>query len=402
MVNVLLIALYAVRLRDPLTIALLAWILVITYITYGRWSYLFILLWHYVPMFSSLRVWSRMNIILVPMLAWLLAAAYVHLESLLEPAQASSKRGIANLQPVAVLSAIFAVLLALQFVASSYWQDAYWKTDDAGGTEQNGVLTALGIYLRGVMNETRATLPQLFIVSAVIVFAALGGLLVLGPKLRVTASRGHAGVLAGLLTLASLGLWFGEPWTYLRRALNETNVTRSELVAYAERSFIVFGVISFGSPRDPVRAGAQIRTGSRVRAGALAGLVALAAVDLWAVGPWTWAFTVWSATPRRPFLIAQQNVNSFGVPRSEAPGLLLGGPFSVGVMANWYFERYNEFLRQGQSEPDLLKQLLGVVDGRKLWFSETIEHASLQAFLDDARRFVSVERVESILAMNSP
>ena len=50
-------------------------------------------------------------------------------------------------------------------------------------------------------------------------------------------------------------------------------------------------------------------------------------------------------------------------------------------------------LRKGKQEPEALKQLLGVVDGRKVWFSERIDHVSVQAFLDDARRFSGVERV---------
>lgn len=40
------------------------WICIITYISYGRYSYLFKLLWKFMPGFSSLRVWGRLNIIL--------------------------------------------------------------------------------------------------------------------------------------------------------------------------------------------------------------------------------------------------------------------------------------------------------------------------------------------------
>ncbi len=53
----------------------LAWIAVIVYITHGKHSYLFKLLWEYLPGFSALRVWGRMNIILLPLIALLLARA---------------------------------------------------------------------------------------------------------------------------------------------------------------------------------------------------------------------------------------------------------------------------------------------------------------------------------------
>src|SRR5262249_12978124 len=52
------------------------WYGAITYITWGRDSWLFAFLWRYLPMFASLRVWGRFNIVLVPIIAWLVAVAY--------------------------------------------------------------------------------------------------------------------------------------------------------------------------------------------------------------------------------------------------------------------------------------------------------------------------------------
>jgi Bacterial membrane protein YfhO len=51
------------------------WFIVISYITYGEQSYLFKFLWHYFPGFSALRIWGRMNIIFVPVYAFLFAVA---------------------------------------------------------------------------------------------------------------------------------------------------------------------------------------------------------------------------------------------------------------------------------------------------------------------------------------
>jgi hypothetical protein len=67
--------------REVAFIATIAiWIGLLTYITMGRHSVLFQFLWNYWPGFSSLRVWPRMNILLIPLLALTLARAYSFLE----------------------------------------------------------------------------------------------------------------------------------------------------------------------------------------------------------------------------------------------------------------------------------------------------------------------------------
>lgn len=59
-----------------LLIVITVWFIIISYITYGEKSYLFKFLWMYFPGFSALRIWGRMNIILLPVFAYLLAAAF--------------------------------------------------------------------------------------------------------------------------------------------------------------------------------------------------------------------------------------------------------------------------------------------------------------------------------------
>ena len=68
------------------------WISTISYISYGRYSHLFILLWKFMPGFSSLRVWGRLNIILVPIFAWLLSMAYMSFESMISDKDVSDIR----------------------------------------------------------------------------------------------------------------------------------------------------------------------------------------------------------------------------------------------------------------------------------------------------------------------
>ncbi len=95
---------------------LLAWIATITYISYGRSSYLFTLLWKYMPGFSSLRVWGRLNIILVPIIAWLLSIAFSHFAGMLRNSAGGGLRRVAS--KLVFLAAVYAVVLGATFPAS--------------------------------------------------------------------------------------------------------------------------------------------------------------------------------------------------------------------------------------------------------------------------------------------
>jgi Bacterial membrane protein YfhO len=63
------------KIQSFILLTVLIWYIVISYITYGKSSYLFIFLWNYLPQFSGLRVWGRLNIIFLPVMAYLLACA---------------------------------------------------------------------------------------------------------------------------------------------------------------------------------------------------------------------------------------------------------------------------------------------------------------------------------------
>lgn len=64
------------------TCILISWIAVCSYISYGKESHLFTFLWHWMPGFSSLRVWGRFSVVLIPLWAWLLTLAYEAFEKL--------------------------------------------------------------------------------------------------------------------------------------------------------------------------------------------------------------------------------------------------------------------------------------------------------------------------------
>jgi hypothetical protein len=107
---------------------LVTWFALISSITYGKDSYLFSLLWQHMPGFSSLRVWGRLNIILLPILAMLLIRAYQFFESLL------SGYGLGGPLQRRTLILLIIVLtgIALTVIATQVWLyqqrkfDNYW------------------------------------------------------------------------------------------------------------------------------------------------------------------------------------------------------------------------------------------------------------------------------------
>ncbi|MDR3575293.1 MAG: hypothetical protein P4L50_15645 [Anaerolineaceae bacterium] len=104
----------------------IAWIALISYITYQQNSALFIFLWNYLPGFSSLRGWGRMNIILVPILALLVAIAYVNFENWLTAKNHSrSEKG-------RMIATLIVCYLAIVIVQAHFWlsnfNNSYWGT----------------------------------------------------------------------------------------------------------------------------------------------------------------------------------------------------------------------------------------------------------------------------------
>lgn len=85
--NLILIVLTVINqklIKQKTNLFLIGWTVIISYITYGKNSYLFDLLWKYLPGFGGLRVWGRLNIILVPILALLLAKAAASLKTMIK------------------------------------------------------------------------------------------------------------------------------------------------------------------------------------------------------------------------------------------------------------------------------------------------------------------------------
>jgi hypothetical protein len=302
--------------QDPwVKIFFLAWISTITYITYGSNSYLFTFLWKYMPFFSRLRAWSRMNIILVPIIAWLLAISYSHFEKLIcQNNEFPNKR-----RAIYVLLGVYVAILIIQyyfFINKLYHK--YW-TD----------------YFQDVASNDLSFL----------IFGAYALLIILV-----------------LLNLASK--------------------------------------INFQSPRLLWRV--------------LAFFILFSALDMRGVGTSMWMYTSPLAIPQRYKLnVEQLNIESFAVPRIERGTLSLTSAFSVGNKKTknldwWYFNRYVQFLENTENQLNYRRKMLGIVDGKKLYFSKSTDYPTIKAFLDDASQFNNFEQVISytgdklVLEVNVP
>jgi hypothetical protein len=272
------------------------WICIITYISYGRYSYLFKLFWEFLPGFSSLRVWGRLNIILVPILAWLLSIAYAWFESVLSSREVRPpKKRLQLFTPIIILITAYTVILVTQIYL-----------------HHNNIFDTIWIQYFQHVSAQRLY----FIVYGAAAFIAILSIVVINKRFSLKSNKALTTVLAILVLVATIE-------------------TRH-------------------------------------------------------VGALMW-------TPQRPGItqknrihpdVAKLNEASFRYRRTDHGGSISIGPnFSVGVMLTWYFGRYNKFLKDTEDELEARRILLGVQDGRKIFFSESIEHDSVQSFLRDAARY---------------
>jgi hypothetical protein len=292
------------------------WICIITYISYGRHSYLFKLLWNYMPGFSSLRVWGRLNIILVPILAWLLSIAYAWFESVLSGKMASvNKKRWQSYLPVIIVAAVYTCILCVQiYFYHNNINDRLWP-----------------IYFKHV-----AANRSQFLVYGGAAFVVIFSLLLLSKWIQFRFIRGLTTVLARQIQAENL------------RAL--------------------------GPAVDYMRTHQMITRKNRIQPD-----------------------------------VAKINVDSFRFPRTEWNDTIgLGPNFSAGILPNWYFGRYNKFLKDTEDEPEARRTLLGIRGGRKIFFSESIGHLTVGAFLNDAARYqqtgqlVSYTGDELVWEINAP
>ena len=274
----------------PVKLFFVGWFAVISYITYGKQSYLFELLWKYLPGFARLRVWPRLNIVLVPILAWMLSVAYNSFETSVLQKKENEKYS-RTVKTLAVLAIIYAVILGTQLYMF-----------------HNKIYNPL--WLKYFKNVASSDIK--FIIYGAAAFIFIFALIILNN------------------------------WRQRQSLLTITFVL----------------------------------------------LIAAATIETHHVGANMWTHKAAVMQGRISLDVAKINRVSFQYPRRYYNGSIsLGSDFGVNVLENWYFERYMRFLRQTENELEARKMLLGQIDGRRLFFSESIEYPTVSAFLHDALRY---------------
>ncbi len=272
---------------------LLLWLAVISYISYGRNSLLFKFLWNFMPGFSQLRVWGRLNIIMVPLLAWLFCKAYADFE----------KRVFVNQNTIIpsrrnswiVLGISYSLILSVQlYLYLNDYKDIYWSN----------------------FFENLSPYRILFLIG---------------------------GFTAFLLIVVSLK--FG------KALLSRTKHAPVILLA------VVFIVAS---------------------------------AEMWPVGTRTWLKDQKEKVEKKRInLNLNKNYKtSFETKRLSYNGnIMLRSAYNTGIIGNWYFERYIQFLDKFENESDDRDSLLGLIDGRKIFISKSLQHNTIQSFLQDSQDF---------------
>jgi hypothetical protein len=278
------------------------WIALISYISYGRYSYLFFLLWKYLPGFSSLRVWGRINIILVPILAWLLSVAYGWFESAISDKEVPAVKK--RWQRLATIVKIIAIYVAVRETQLYFYRNNIY--------DQQWVL-----YFNHL-----SPLRILFISYGAVAFGIILLLLILGKLIRLGSVRSLIAVLAVL--------------------------------------------------------------------------VVTAAIEMRTVGSHIWTFQGKVQQGHTHLDVAKINETSFQFPRTDySNSISLEPNFSVGIFPNCYFSRYIRFLKESEDELEARRVLLGVQDGRRIFFSESIEHSTIQSFLRGSLQYKDTGRLLS-------
>jgi hypothetical protein len=275
---------------------LLGWIATVAYIGFAGQSYLFKALWSFYPGFTSLRNWGRINIVLVPLIAWLLSMAYAWFEEMLRGGSITEDNKKSQVIPtVAVLAGAYVLLLGVQ----------------------------LYFYLNNVQN----------------------------------------------------GLW--------TQYFNNLSPNKIWFIIYGAIAATMIMLLVIISSRGKLYKSSYLKVVTAI-------LILLSIIEMrhTAIHIWTRQMQ-WNNERFKPDM-AQINKMSFKYPRIDQSFTISLNPvFSIGVIDNWYFDRYVKFLKRTENEIDARRILLGVQGSNRIFFSESVQHPDITSFLKDAGRFVS-------------
>jgi hypothetical protein len=200
------------------------WIALITAITYGKDSPLFVFLWHHVPSFSQLRCWGRMNILLIPIIAWIVALGYARFEGLVFSGTPAARARVFRF-----LAGAFLLILGIQlFYVTRHFFHPYWADYFLGPKEEalaRFVPPAFAPYGRLIL----AHLHLSFLIASILSFIVLAVML-----RRRMSSPNRMLALCVIVACADLGVC--GPWTWLARPASSER-TVLNIPAVDARSF---------------------------------------------------------------------------------------------------------------------------------------------------------------------
>jgi hypothetical protein len=202
-------AMLTARRAWPVKMALMAWLLFLSYLSYGEQSYLFLLFYKILPEFSALRGWGRLSIALLPGLSLLLAYAMGDLESRLrQPVKG-------RIKPWMWISLALVTVFSLGYQWFEYSKntiDEYWELYFVPRTAYliQTVANAMG---KNIIPDPKQ-LSDIFSFSYMS-FSLLAVLLVFMLLWKKHVTKGHEWILvAGLGVFSAITLWSGGPWLW--------------------------------------------------------------------------------------------------------------------------------------------------------------------------------------------
>lgn len=304
LINLMIIILYSTQKLPDNKIdfkkwVLLLWIAIIIYITYGSGSLLFNFLWNYIPGFSSLREWGRMNKILLILFAWLLGLAYT---KILFP-DTDNSSGTNQRKSIVLIASVLTSILMLVFgltnLSSIQWVEFFVKPK---------------LEIVRFINPSLLNNAELFFDNYWLIFLVLS-------------------VFSMLLV-----------YLYLFK--------RNNISAYRLKRLVIFAAVIFSF------------------------------IEFYIFAPWLW-LTGEQHKERKNLGI--ENVKAFSEPRTMIYKTVSNNnTFNAGIVADWYYKSYVNFLNNNAEDTLNLKKLLGVGNSRKIFLSTSINHKNLKSFFTDS------------------
>ncbi|MEI8132777.1 MAG: hypothetical protein WCG34_10105, partial [Leptolinea sp.] len=298
----------------PVKVALLGWLVFLSYISYGDRSYLYLLLYKILPEFSALRGWGRLSIALLPGLALLLAYSMADFEGRLTSATTKTRRLTQLMVWIPLIAVTISALSYQLVILKSGFTDEYWKSF---------FIPRTAFLIQTVANT-------------------------MGRNIQPDP--------------ATLSLWFS-------------------------LAYIVFGLMAAVIVALLI-CKVRLRFGSSAHWLLFIGLGLFSAINLWFGGAWLWNNGFSLKEDRKPGNYQRMFSSALTTPRkNENSTLTLSPSFSVGSPPKWHYGRYQEFYFRAVGESDARDALLGVTDGRRFYFSDSIRYETIAGYLVDANQF---------------